>query len=94
MSFQDFQDILNRIKDILIQKPNVRLFIEDIARAAGVDVKTAEQVYDVLLDIDAMVVDVEIDREIRGKYIEYIPGDDDENLEGEDGDDEESDDLL
>ncbi|HME54555.1 MAG TPA: hypothetical protein VKM55_20250 [Candidatus Lokiarchaeia archaeon] len=90
ISFEDFQSILNKLKDALIQKPFTKLFIEDIARAAEIDVKTAEMVYDVLLDIDATLFDVEIDREIRGKFIRYEPEEEEESDEDDDFEDDES----
>lgn len=90
LSFEDFQAILNKLKDALIQKPHTKLFIEDIARAAEIDVKTAEIIYDVLLDIDAMLFDVEVDREIRGKFIRYEPEEDNEDDEDEDFEDDDS----
>jgi hypothetical protein len=86
LSFEEFQAILNKLKDALIQKPDTKLFIEDIARAIDTDVKTAELVYDVLLDIDAMLLNVEVDREIRGKFIMYEPSDNDDMCEDEDED--------
>jgi hypothetical protein len=88
ISFDDFRSILSKLKDALIQKPHAKLFIEDIARAVEVDVNTAEIIYDILLDIDAMLVDVEVDREIRGKFIKYDPDEDDENDEDDDFEDE------
>lgn len=94
LSFEDFKAIIGRIKDALLESPKVKLFIEDIARAASIDVKTAEAVYDVLSDIDIMLFDVEVDREIRGKYLRYYPDDDDEDVdeaELEDDDVEEDD---
>jgi hypothetical protein len=87
ISFDDFKAIIGRIKDALLEKPKTKLFIEDIARAAQIDVKTAEAVYDFLLDLDAMLFDIEVDREIRGKFIRYYPDDDD----GDDGDEFEGD---
>lgn len=95
ISFEDFKTIVGRIKDALLEKPKTKLFIEDIARAANIDVKTAEVVYDFLLDLDAVLFDVEVDREIRGKYIRYFPDDDDEDADGEEfeAEDEEGDEI-
>nr|MDO8087241.1 hypothetical protein [Candidatus Sigynarchaeum springense] len=88
LSFEEFKAIIDRIKEALLEKPKTKLFLEDIARAAGIDIKTAEAVYDVLSDIDKIIIDIEIEREIRGKYIRYFPDDDDETLDDEDLDDE------
>ncbi len=89
ISFEDFKTIIGRIKDALLEKPKTKLFLEDIARAASIDVKTAEAVYDVLSDIDTILFDVEVEREIRGKYIRYYPDDDDEDVDDESVEDEE-----
>jgi hypothetical protein len=89
ISFDDFKAIIGRVKDALLEKPKTKLFIEDIARAANIDVKTAEVIYDFLLDIDAMLFDVEVDREIRGKYIKYYPDEDGDEDELADEDEEE-----
>ncbi len=93
ISFEDFKVIIGRIKDALLEKPKTKLFIEDIARAASIDVKTAETVYDFLLDIDAMLFDVEVDREIRGKYIKYYPDEDDDEDVIDEDEDEEADEI-
>ncbi len=90
-SFEDFKAIIGRIKDALLEKPKTKLFLEDIARAASIDIKTAEAVHDVLSDIDTMLIDVEVDREMRGKYIKYYPDDDDTDIGDEDIEDEDED---
>jgi hypothetical protein len=85
ITLDTFKQIIERLKDSLLEKPKTKLFIEDIARAASIDVKTAESIHDLLSDLDAMLVDVEVDKEIRGKYIRYFPDDDEDDGEDEDG---------
>ncbi len=94
ISYDEFRAIISRIKDALLEKPKTKLFLEDIARAAGIDVKTAEAVYDFLLDIDAMLFDVEVEREIRGKYLRYYPDDDDDDEDAELEDEDEEEDAI
>ncbi|MEX2680954.1 MAG: hypothetical protein Q6373_005095 [Candidatus Sigynarchaeota archaeon] len=95
ISFDEFKAIIGRIKDALLERPKTKLFLEDIARAADIDIKTAEAVYDVLDEITTMLFDVEVEREIRGKFLRYYPDDDDDDIDDEDieNDDDEEDEI-
>jgi hypothetical protein len=83
LSLDQFKEIVQSLKEALLEKPKTKLWLEDIARAASVDVKTVEIVHDLLSDLDSMLVDVEVDREIRGKYFRYFPDDDEEDEDDE-----------
>ncbi|NMC07981.1 MAG: hypothetical protein GYA24_22435 [Candidatus Lokiarchaeota archaeon] len=87
-SLDKLKEIIQALKEVLLEKPKTKLWLEDVARAAGVDVKMVEAVHDLLSDLDSMLVDVEVERELRGKYFRYFPDDD-----GDDEDDEEFEDV-
>nr|MDO8119645.1 hypothetical protein [Candidatus Sigynarchaeota archaeon] len=81
----DFKLLLAKLKEMLLSHPEEPVFLEEVSRVLGVSIEEAELLHDIISEIFSWTYDVEIDREIRGKYMLYEPDEDglDEGLEEE-----------
>lgn len=81
MDINAFKEWLERLKRAILDRPDEKLYIDDLARATGIDQDEMNELYELFLEIDAILLDVEIDRDIRGKYFmlnEYQDEEEDE----------------
>ncbi len=81
----DFKLLLARLKEMLLSHPEEQIFLEEVSRVLDLPVEEAELLHDIISEIFSWSYDVEIDREIRGKYMLYEPDEEglDEDIDGE-----------